>query len=277
MRLTRRIAIATLSAVMLFSMLTACGGGEQPPANDGGGTGAEISSGSNNGTVPGNDNNADTGTGAAGDNGTANPSTWTSRAAKYFTRKGVTGKTRYIRYGYINKLYDSVEEVTEACDGTRHYQNVPATDDEFRDIRLNQLYDETKQVLYEYYIGGNGEKMLEVRDDKTLQGWAKNVSYIPYDLSLFRTEPAEPRTIEGVEYYCEKDKNSYCRYYCFDKDDTEGLDLKYIVNIDGSGWETIVKIKEVRPDFDPALMQIPEGYTNVKTGEVTGEDSYPNN
>lgn len=286
MRLTKRIAVCALTALLAASMLTACGGNGNGNGNGSGssstggntGSNSEANSGSNGET------NTETKPGTGKDDTTTDVSKLTSRAAKYFARQGANGKTRYIRY--CSKI-DGIEQV-EACDGRRRYFCGPARDSEDRNIVLIQILDVDQQLLYEY-VAGDENKVLDAKNEQISEYAVSNVSFLPYQLSLFSAVAAEPMKIDGVEYYCEKDETAYMTYYCFDKADVEGLNLKYIVKEYGGGTSEIIEIREVKGVFDPELLRIPEGYErydvyyNGTTNEysrtyvgITRKDSYPN-
>lgn len=271
MKRTKKIAASVLAALLAFSMLTACGG--QPPAGGDAGSGAGNNGSSSNEPDPG------TKPGTGDTDETVDISKLTSRAAKYFARQGATGKTRYIRY------YDKIAgwEHIEACDGTRRYLYGPARNSEGQDVMLTQVLDVNQQLIYEY-AASDPNKVLEAKNDQVSEYAVSNVAYLPYQLSLFSAVEAEPMTIDGIEYYCEKEQQGHC-YYCFEKSDTEGLNLRYIVEKSEYSPTWIYEIREVRPTFDPELMRIPEGYerydinyngtTNRTYVGTTGKDTYP--
>ena len=286
MRLTKRIAVCALTALLAVSMLTACGGNGNGNGNGSGssstggntGSNSEANNGSNSET------NTETKPGTGKDDTATDVNKLTSRAAKYFARKGVNGKTRYIRY--CSEI-DGIERV-EACDGQRRYFCGPARDSEDRLVTEVSIIDANQQLRYSYCVGDNN-KELDVASEKIYENDVDHVSFIPYRLSLFSAAEVEPVTINGVEYYCEKDETAYLTYYCFDKADVEGLNLKYIVKEYGSGASEIIEIREVKAVLNPELMRIPEGYErydvyyNETTNEysrtyvgTTGKDSYPN-
>lgn len=271
MRLTRRIAIVALSAVMALSMLTACGGGETPSPGGGSGTGTGT------GTGGGSSNSTDSGTGSGKDNTTVDPSTLTSRTAKYFARKGVTGKNRYIRYYDRNTNL----EYTEACDGRRRYRQSWAYNEAKPDVKYPYmfLYDVKTQMQYEYHTY-NGNKEIQVFNNRVSDDKVKNVYLVPDDADMknYGVKVVDPVTVDGVTYYCEQPYYSDI-YYCFAMNDTEGVNLKYAVKMNWNGTEikNIYEIREVSNHFDPELLRIPEGYGVIgKYPEVTGKDSYPN-
>lgn len=269
MRLTRRIAIVALSAVMALAMLTACGGGETPSPGGGSGTGTGAGTGGSS------DSSTDSGTGSGKDNTTVDPSTLTSRTAKYFARKGVTGKMRYIRY------YDEEEdwEWVDACDGRRSYCYCPASSASERFAVVN-LYDIKEKATYSYRPDKQEESISKDTGSTIFDSQVNTVSFIPSNLSDFSPVAVEPMTIHNVEYYCERERwSSYT--YCFEKTDTEGLNLKYVVKSYSSGLQLIYDIKEVKATFDMDLLRIPAGRHIYTLGEgmdynLTGKDTYPN-
>lgn len=277
MRLTRRIAIVALSAAMALSMLTACGGGENPSTGGGNGTGTGTGTSTGNGSGEENGGSTSSGTGTGKDDGTnVDPSILTSRTAKYFARKGVTGKNRYIRY------YDRNEnlEYTEACDGRRKYRQSWFYRNENPDVKFPYmfLYDVKTQMQYEYCTY-NGNKEINIFSNVVSDDKVKNVYLLPDDTDMknYGVKVVDPVTVDGVAYYCEQPYYSDI-YYCFAMDDTEGLNLAYAVKMDWNGTEikNIYEIREVSNHFDPALLRIPEGYSIIgKYPEVTGKDSYP--
>ena len=272
MRLTRRIAIVALSAVMALAMLTACGGGETPSPGGGSGTGTGAGTGGSS------DSSTDSGTGSGKDNTTVDPSTLTSRTAKYFARKGITGKKHYIKYYDRNKQW----EFEEACDGVRkYYRNHAITASE--QYARGQLWDISTKTSYEYDINGGDQGALDQYNNAIVTDYmVKNVSLVPSSLSEMSMKQVEPMTIDGKQYYCEQDtKESWPSvYYCFETADTEGLNLKFIVKVSGSN-KSICDIRSIDSNFDPELLRIPEGRTIIRDGqlteETTGKDSYPNN
>lgn len=284
MRLTKRIAVCTLTALLAISMLTACGGNGNGNGSGSSSTGGNTGSNSEANSGSNGETNTETKPGTGKDDTTTDVSKLTSRAAKYFARQGVSGKTRYIRY--CSKI-DGIERV-EACDGRRRYFCGPAMDSEDRLVTEASIIDVNQQLRYRYDVGDKN-KELDVASEKIDENDVDHVFYIPYRLSLFSAVEVEPVTIDGVEYYCEKDETAYMTYYCFDKADVEGLNLKYIVKEEGGGLSEIIEIREVKAVFDPELMRIPEGYErydvyyNGTTNEysrtyvgITGKDSYPN-
>lgn len=284
MKLSKRIAIAALAAVMALSMLTACGGDGNGNGSGSLSTGGNTDSNSEANSSSNSETNTETKPGTGKDDTTTDVSRLTSRAAKYFARQGVNGKTRYIRY--CSKI-DGIERV-EACDGRRRYFCGPARDSENRLVTEASIIDVNQQLGYSYCVGDKN-KELDVVSEKIDENDVDHVSYIPYRLSLFSAVAAEPMKIDGVEYYCEKDETAYMTYYCFDKADAEGLNLKYIVKEYGDGTSEIIEIREVKAVFDPELLRIPEGYErydvyyNEMTNEysrtyvgTTGKDGYPN-
>ena len=282
MRLTRRIAIVALSAVMALAMLTACGGGGNPSTGGGSGTGSGTGTGTGTGTGEGTGGGTGSGTGTGEGGGTTiDPSTLTSRTAKYFARKGVTGKNRYIRYYDRNTNL----EYTEACDGRRRYQqgwayNVAKPDVEYPYMFL---YDVKTQMQYQYHTY-NGNKKIQVFNNRVSDDKAKNVYLVPNDADMknYGVKVVDPVTVDGVTYYCEQPYFSNI-YYCFAMNDTEGVNLKYAVEMNWNGTEikNIYEIREVSNHFDPELLRIPEGCAIIRDGqlteETTGKDSYPNN
>lgn len=284
MRLTKRIALCALTALLAISMLTACGGNGNGNGSGSSSTGGNTGSNSEANSGSNGETNTETKPGTGKDDTSTDVSKLTSRAAKYFARQGVSGKTRYIRYRDKSTGYETIE----ACDGKRKYISGPARDSEGRNIVLIQILDVDQQLLYEY-VAGDENKVLDAKNEQISEYAVSNVSFLPYQLSLFSTVAAEPMKIDGVEYYCEKDGTAYSTYYCFDKADVEGLNLKYIVKEYGGGTSEIMEIREVKPEFDQKLMCIPEGYErydvyyNGTTNEysrtyvgTTGKDSYPN-
>ena len=271
MRLSKRVAVGILTSILAVSLMTACGGGGGGTPN-GNGNQKPSNSGASSGSTENGDDTDNSGSSGKDDgNNLENPSAMTSRTVKYFMRQVVDGKNRYIRY--YNESDDW--EVEQACDGNRSYNKGIGSTASERWV-VNFIRDRAEGKLYEVDTKHN-----EIRsEDIDINNWTesstgKTVRFIPVNMKEFYWEPGT-KTVHGVEYYCER---TFYYAYCFDKDDTEGLKLKYVVEEAGSGMDFVYEIKEVSPKFDPELLRIPENYKlyyNDKYIGVTGKDNYPN-
>lgn len=300
MRLTKRIAVCALTALLAVSMLTACGGNENGSGSGSSSTGGNTGSNSEANSGSNGETNTETKPGTGKDDTATDVSKLTSRAAKYFARQGVNGQKKYMRYtvgwDFDNKGNYSPDWLNgdwiEACDGRRKYCQNPVEDLENKKYIKAELYDCKEDTYYTWHVFDSGKSITKDSDAVT-KIWVSNLSYLPEDFSTFSTTPVEPMRIDNVEYYCERDDELYTkyhqmlRYYCFEKTDVEGLKLKYIVNANST--VAIIKIDEVTSNFDPDLLRVPEGYKqydvtyNESTNKyqqtyvgTTGKDSYPN-
>lgn len=273
---------AGLSTVgMTVFGLTGCGsdgGGSGENGGNSGGTGNGGSSGGDENTG----NGGDSGNGGGSGNEEVKPGKADSRTIKYFTRQGVMGDNKYVRY-YAQKTQ---WEIMEACDGRRRALHgcIVSGYDKIPDAKI---MDYKTQTFYEYNKGNTAQ--VEVVAIKTNyyvdKATVQSLNFIPSDLKLLQPMMADPMTVDGVEYYCEKRSNAAGLYdfYCFAKEDLEGTNLKYVVRATSSGVVSeIYEVREVASKFDQKLLQIPEGCLIIKDGvheaggEKTGVDAYPN-
>ena len=264
--------------------LTGCSGG-------GGGSGG----GSTGGTEidkPGNGGDAGTGgdSGNAGGSGTGGsgsgeeqPGQYVSRTVKYFRRQGVLGDNKYVLY-YAQKMQ---KEITEACDGRRRALHgwIESGSQKVPDVKV---LDYKTQTYYEYNSAmTRGDEPIDVvkvtENYDITKGTVHSLNFISTYLESNPPTKASPMTVNNVEYYCERTSSGFglYYYYCFEKSDVEGMNLKYVVHAwDGSRIDEIYEIRRVTSKFDTELLRIPENYLIVKddtvTDEVTGVDHYPN-
>lgn len=277
---SRRVFLkaAGLSAVGVTAFgLTGCGGSGSGSGGNHAGTGGG-SSGNGGNTGTGSNSGASSGSGSSG----TDASKYTSRTVKYFTRQGVMGKNKYVRYYAQNLEW----EITEACDGRRRalYGCVMSGSDMIPNVKL---MDKKTKWYYEYSSAETPHRVhittnYSILNDSVVQ----SLNFIGCDLKDYPPAVADPMTINGVEYYCESvwSGTGLKYFYCFDKKDVEGTKLKYVVYaLNKDLISEIYEIREVKAKFDQDLLRMPEGYLVIKDNvfdatknETTGVDPYPN-
>ena len=267
--------------------LTGCGGGGGGSTGGQGigdsGNGGNTGTGGNSGTGGDSGNSGNTGTGGGSESGEEKPGQYVSRTVKYFKRQGVLGNNKYIRY-YSRKIQ---KEITEVCDGRRRALHgwIESGTQLLSDVKV---LDYKTQRFYEYNSAWTRDNkpvdVVEITENYGISN--STVCSLNFLSSYMESNPpmeASSITVDNVEYYCERTSSGsgLYYYYCFEKSDTEGMNLKYVVHAwDGSRISEIYEIRQVTSKFDIKLLQIPENYEIVKdnkaTGEVTGADRYPN-
>lgn len=269
--------------------LTGCGGGS------GSGGGASVDTGGNTGNGGNSGMGGNTGTGGDSGNGgnTGNndsgsgeeqPGQYVSRTVKYFRRQGVLGTNKYARY-YAQKMQ---REITEVCDGRRRALHgwIESGTQKIPDVKV---FDYKTQRYYEYNSamtrGNEPIDVVEITENYGItEGTVCSLNFISTYLEGNPPVKASPMTVNNVEYYCEKTSSGFglYYYYCFEKSDVEGMNLKYVIHAwDGNSIDEIYEIRQVTSRFDMNLLRIPEGYQVMDehltlTGEVTAKDPYPN-
>lgn len=267
--------------------LTGCGGGGGGSTGGQGtgdsGNGGNAGTGGNSGNSGNAGTDGDSGTGGGSGSGEEQPSQYVSRTVKYFKRQGVLGNSKCVRY-YARKLQ---QEITEVCDGRRRALHgwVKSGTQIVPDVKV---LDYKTQRFYEYNStwtrGDEPIDVVEITEDYGISnGTVCSLNFLSTYLESNPPIKTSSITIDNVEYYCERTSSGsgLYYYYCFEKSDTEGMNLKYVVHAwDGSRIDEIYEIKQVTSKFDIELLRIPENYLvmkdNMLTGEVTGVDNYPN-
>lgn len=307
MRLNKRIAIGVLAAVMALSMLTACsdsGGGSTTAPSGGSGT----SVGGNTNTEP-DDKKDDTTQPPKEDNKKDDTKNDTmplqTRAEKFFSgRYTINGaKWTYTVQRTQTSLDDGRQSTGVyiiASDGKRTMDR--CLFDNGKDATT--IIDWQQQREYSFDSTNQGDTVF-------IQNWEEdysetNYGYLCYDVWHQRTykKPtlrefadeyiAGTYQVDGVNYYAESYIHNYdtgtqeARIYCFDQGDTEGLNLRYYINITkyaGTSQQTNkYKVMNISNTFDASLLQVPEGrdvYLRVGNDyvlqeEKTQKDNYPN-
>lgn len=290
MRLSKRLAVGVLAAVMALSMMTACGGGnpnEKPSSsesNASSNSSSSASSGSNSSSSSATGDN----TGESSDKET--PIVGLSRTEKYFNRYGVGIGEAY--YYELEELNASKTYVTRTSDGVR--VGLKVVDPGYDNADL-VIYDKSKKE--EYHVYGNWKEAYGWGDTKVVncrtpdgdrEIEAKENPLIPQGTQI----KATTYKVNGIEYYAEKtmlgDGYGYSEayYYCFDFDDNEGMNLKYIVNEElcnlntGETRQRIFRFNKISGKANMDMLRVPEGYKYYydysDTGRLTPKDNYPN-
>lgn len=281
MRLSRRLAIGMLAAVMALSM-TACGGGNasENPSSSGNNASSNSSSSASSGS-----NSSSSSSSASSDSNSQNQVTAVSRTDKYFKRLGVDPEKSYY---YEKETLTGASRGTLAVvtsDGVRIgiKSTLPGFDFAIYDKRTKEQYS----VWHNYQIEGTTyEKRVECSTEEH-NDWPLIKPGTPVKATTHK--------VNGVEYYAEEItltdswgyKSTY--YYCFDLNDTEGMNLRYIVEpVDYSNdsdeiLDIIYRINIINNKAHMDMLRIPEGYNFYKWIHndrqyvgLTPKDTYPN-
>lgn len=276
MRPSKRLAAGVLAAVLALSM-TACNPPQQPPASNSTGNNSSTSipsasSGSNSSSSE-----------ASSSINSQNQATAVSRTDKYFKRLGVgVGKSYYYeleavsgpRQGVVEIMTSDGRRVAEKGSGKRVLGIVTEYGHNLK------IYDRKTKIIYEVWNESINsfsneieKKVVMWKNEEVEDGWP----IVPTGMQTFNTM----YTVNGVKYYAEgitPENQTY--FYCFDIDDTEGMNLKFIVEDKGKYQTNVYKFKVIQSQAKMDMLRIPEGYKIYKgyssTGTVTSKDTYPN-
>lgn len=314
MRLSKRLAMGILAAMMALSM-SACKPSEQPPASSSTGnqpstSTPSASSGENNGSASssGSSSSASSGSESEKDNVVKEQ----TRADKFFSGRYIMNNSKWtytvqrtdIREGGQLAKDNHVTEIV-ATDGRRwaiqwidgdyvstelgdeieskNYEIIHDPSHNWNEVKITNVDNKYNQTLYGY-----------LGDDVLWQGAGHNQS-ISERADKYETGV---RKIGGASYYSEVYTKQYVSdwyvedIYCFDPGDTEGKYLRYYIHLNKSAdgdkvmGGTINKVTNIGSTFDAALLQVPEGYEMSvrnagdiqykKLEEKTPKDNYPN-
>lgn len=313
MRLSKRLAIGILAAMMALSM-SACKPSEQPPASSSTGnqpstSTPSASSGENNGSASSSGSSSSASSESDSRKDDVKEQT---RADKFFSGRYIMNNSKWtytvqrtdIREGGQLAGDDDVIEIV-ATDGRRwaiqwidgdyvstelgdqveskKYEIIHDPSHNWNEVMITNVDNKYNQTLYGY-----------LGDDVLWQGAGHNQS-ISERADKYETEV---RKIGGASYYSEVYTKQYESglyeedIYCFDPGDTEGKYLRYYIHLrksaDGAKvmGGTINKVTNIGSTFDVALLQVPEGYEMSvrnagdiqykKLEEKTPKDNYPN-
>lgn len=315
MRLSKRLAIGILAAMMALSM-SACKPSEQPPASSSTGNNSSTStpsasSGSNSNSSSVASSGSSSSASSESDSRKDDVKEQT-RADKFFSGRYIMNNSKWtytvqrtdIREGGQLAGDDDVIEIV-ATDGRRwaiqwidgDYVSTELGDEiesknykirhdpshNRNEVKITNVDNKYNQTLYGY-----------LGDDVLWQGAGHNQS-ISERADKYETGV---RKIGGTSYYSEVYTKQYESglyeedIYCFDPGDTEGKYLRYYIHLrksaDGAKvmGGIINKVTNIGSTFDAALLQVPEGYEMSvrnagdiqykKLEEKTPKDNYPN-
>lgn len=315
MRLSKRLAIGILAAMMALSM-SACKPSEQPPASSSTGnqpstSTPSASSGSNSDSSSAASSGSSSSASSESDSRKDDVKEQT-RADKFFSGRYIMNNSKWtytvqrtdIREGGQLAGDDDVIEIV-ATDGRRwaiqwidgDYVSTELGDEiesknykirhdpshNRNEVKITNVDNKYNQTLYGY-----------LGDDVLWQGAGHNQS-ISERADKYETGV---RKIGGTSYYSEVYTKQYESglyeedIYCFDPGDTEGKYLRYYIHLrksaDGAKvmGGIINKVTNIGSTFDAALLQVPEGYEMSvrnagdiqykKLEEKTPKDNYPN-
>lgn len=315
MRLSKRLAIGILAAMMALSM-TACKPPEQPPASSSTGnqpstSTPSASSGSNSDSSSAASSGSSSSASSESDSRKDDVKEQT-RADKFFSGRYIMNNSKWtytvqrtdIREGGQLAGDDDVIEIV-ATDGRRwairwidgdyvstelgdeieskNYEIIHDPSHNWNEVKITNVDNKYNQTLYGY-----------LGDDVLWQGAGHNQS-ISERADKYETGM---RKIGGASYYSEVYTKQYESglyeedIYCFDPGDTEGKYLRYYIHLrksaDGAKvmGGIINKVTNIGSTFDAALLQVPEGYEMSvrnagdiqykKLEEKTPKDNYPN-
>ncbi len=282
MRLSRRLAIGMLAAVMALSM-TACGGGNANENSSSSGSNAPSNSSSS--ASSGSNSSSSSSSSASSDSNSQNQVTAVSRTDKYFKRLGVDPeKSYYYELETLNGA-DGGAVTTQTSDGVRVGRIWKLKGINSADLRIYDRRTKEEWSVYNNYPWGSGE-------DKERVVWEMNGTYFKGWPLIEIGTPVKATThkVNGVEYYAEEItlinvKNQPTYYYCFDLDDTEGMNLRYIVEPEDYGknsdkvLDVIYKFNAISGKANMNMLRVPEGYKLYKDRKCVGttsKDTYPN-
>lgn len=311
MRLSKRLAIGILAAMMALSM-SACKPSEQPPASSS--TGNQPSTSTPSASSGSNSNSssaASSGSSSSASSSASNvPSTSGSeskdedilvetRTEKFFSGKNIINSARWTytaheRLWMDGKLIEGTR--IAASDGKRTYtamKDYEGVSDE------EDINDPSWSVEYRIYPDGTIEENNMTSDSTPgilTYDYCYHNENVASQLKLLRKIcKIGTYTIDGTEYYSEtyggdsQNGDLYIDTFCFDKSDTEGKYLRYRIRQIKNSKEDInwiIKVTGISNTFDENLLRIPEGYKlyrydpntgkRVLVTEKTPKDNYPN-
>ena len=295
MKLKKRIAISAMAAVLAAAMLAGCGGAPAKPSTSTGGNhagtggGSSSSSSSTSSSTSTGDKKDDNTTPPKEDgNKTDKPTVKTSRMSKYYTYKENWNQYAY-KIRFVGKQNNEVTITTTEIitDGNRvAYREWEGEGAQEKQIS-NSIGDEKKQeafsisletqIVYQYPFKSNvsGVKMAENAN------MFEDLRKFDYPMIV------GTREVDGKWYYTETfvdEVGQSQKTFCFEKGDTEGRHLKYILYETTAGTKKEVGrvvILEDTQQVNQAELRIPEGwplvdYPTMKQIGTTPKDNYPN-
>ena len=307
MRLSKRLAVGVLAAVLALSM-TACGGssgngtGGNPSSKPGQTPPSSGSSSSSSSSMSTTDKKDDINTSPKEDE---NKMLIGTRTEKFFSGHNIINSAKWTYTDEITDTEYSNRTVMVASDDRRTYRK--ETQGNYDGIEITDSKEKK-----EYKIDETNRKVyIEDHGDIPYYG------SLEYDCLYLKFDPIQSirsgnvsckigtYQVDGVTYYSEtyrstvgkywkseskKGKLESTRIFCFDMGDTEGKNLRYYISVDvedGVVARTVKnKITKISNTFDESLLRIPEGYRLYRddpdTGklvlvtESTPKDNYPN-
>lgn len=307
MRLSKRLAVGVMAAVMALSMLTACGGGN-PNENPSSSSASNASSNSSSSASSGSNSNSSSSSASTGSENKENThiSSKDSRAAKYFNRREKMTQYTYkaqiettahgetsnktikvvtdgVRdFSYMKGSFGSTNEFTSITDKrTKMVSFIPKNSDGSDGKEVYQ-YSYTNSNINSDYGNPQYIESVAMQGDPRKSSYPVTVGTTMVDGTLYYSETYGPESGIGTKWT-----------YCFDAGDVEGNNLRYAIM--ESSWQMAgmtdekvkIKIIENTTNVDYKLLQVPEGYEIVihkedngtwweRTKETTPKDNYPN-
>lgn len=286
MRLSKRLAVGVLAAVMALSMLTACGG------TGGNGTGGNPSS--KPGQTPpssgsSSSSSSSTGSGSTGDKADIPTTGKGDRAIKYFER--LEKRTQYDHETVTDQFENGVQTHHTTChvvtDGNRWMMKLSGGlgDNYFNEIYIADVKEKTSYYFTEEAdstihrskesaIDLNKMKETSVMSDdaRELKDYKMTVGTYNVDGTLYYSETYGIMSIRGIAKVI----------YCFDMSDLEGNYLRYVVRQSPTILTKTKYITDTTKIYYSDL-QVPEGHylddrdvPSPSIGIKTPKDNYPN-
>ena len=285
MRLSKRIGLIGLTLMLTTALLTGCGDNNTPPSEN---DSLSKPGQSNSGMENTGSSSSGTGSGSTEDKTDTPTISKGGRAVKYFNRrdkmtqfdyKVVTDEGGYMTYHSTLHVVTDGNRWMERLTGGKGdgaYDSITVTD-----IKEKAIYRFTGKEGSEVYRRQPADTDLSMRKATVMRD----------DIRKWKDYPMTVGTcmVDGVLYYSETYydlPSKGTRVYCFDMNDLEGTQLRYVLEqFENVGETTTTRKRKYVTDttkINYADLQIPEGRYLINENdrnqpdEKTPKDNYPN-